>query len=446
MRDVANAVTGYRHRRALPALCICAAVLGGPTEAIPAAPVTARDLSLGGTGAATVTGVNAIWSNPANLAARDRPAFSLMFLSAALGASNNSFSLDQYNRFTRPGTELTLREKSEILSSIPEDHFQIRAEAAGNILGFTMGPVGIAATPRVFGSLTLAKDYFDLLFTGNELHHTYSFDGTSGESIAFLETALSYGRRTSWLPFANGRWGVSFKILTGAAYFEVLESQGHLVTYPSKASGRAGVKVQFSGETEKVEKDGESDWEYTPTVGHGFGFDLGIAGDLSRKWKTAVVLRDIGSTISWDRGTEKSYSYSVDSLTVANADEEDLIVDEESDTPVDGFDVPLPTMLHVEFTRETRRCLFTTAYDQGFRSFAGVSTSPKLTLGTEVRWPAWIPLRTSVSFGGGMGTCLAGGFGLHLGALRFDAAALTRSFSPGNAKGGLLALTTYMRF
>jgi len=448
MRYASDIVTIRFLNRVLPAALACLIACVVPGSAVAATPVTAWDLALGGAGAASVTGVNAIWANPANLAAEtgNRPALSLMFLSAAIGASNNSFSFEQYNRFTAPGTELSLTEKSEILSSIPEGEFQIRAEAAANILGLTMGSFGFAVTPRVFGSLTLAKDYFDLLFSGNELNHTYSFDGTSGQSIAFVETAMSFGRGAGWLPLDNGRWGMSAKLLTGAAYFEVLESEGHLVTYPTKASGRAHVKVHFSGETEKVDKDGESDWEYTPTVGQGFGFDFGVAGDLSPRWKTAVVVRDIGSSISWDRATEKSYSYEVDSLTVANADEDDLIIDDESDVAVDGFNVPLPTTLHIELTRETRRFLVSTAYDQGFREFAGVSTTPKLTLATELRMPMWIPLRGSVSVGGGMGTCLAGGVGVHLGGLRVDFAALTRSFSPGNAKGGLLALTTYVRF
>jgi hypothetical protein len=418
-----------------------------PSVSTAGTPVTARELALGGTGTTAATGIEALWANPANLAAHGNPSFSLMFVSAAAGASNNSLTLDQYNRFTQPGTELSLSDKSEILESIPDDHFQVRAEAAANALGFTAGPVGFAVTPRVFGQLSLAKDYFELLFSGNELDRTYDLGGTTGESVAFVETAVSFGRSTSWLPMRDARWGASMKLLSGGAYFEVLESEGELTTYATKASGRAHVKVNYSGTTEEVEKGDETESEYTSSYGHGFGFDFGLAGRISSKWTTACVIRDIGSSITWDEGTERTYLYEVDSLTVQNADEDDIIVDEEIERPLESFKVSIPTTLHLELTRETPRFLFSTAYDQGFGTFASVSTTPRLSFGTELRHVGWLPLRTSLSFGGGRGTCLAGGIGMHFGGLRLDLAGRTHGGAPGGgSKGGLVALTTYVRF
>ncbi|MCK4548085.1 MAG: hypothetical protein KAW17_11670 [Candidatus Eisenbacteria sp.] len=435
-----------RKRGAVAALAVNLLVFLLPVQAA-GTPVTARDLALGGAGTVSARGVETLWSNPANLGARNGPAFSLMFLSMAAGASNNSFTLDRYNRFTEPGTELSFSDKNEILESIPENQFQLRAEAAANALALTAGPIGFAVTPRVSGFLTLAKDYFDLLLTGNELNRTYSFDGTTGESIAFVETALSFGRRTSWVPFRNGRWGISLKLLSGRAYFEVMEAEGQLTTYPAKAAGQARVKVHYSGTTEEIGKDGESESEYKTSSGHGFGFDFGLAGRISSNWKTSIVVRDIGSSITWDRGTEKSYLYQVDSLTVENADEDDAITEEETDHPLDSFTVSIPATMHLELTRETSGFLFSTAYDQGFGNFAGVSTTPRLSFATEFRCPAWLPLRTGVSFGGGTGTCLSGGLGFQMGALRLDVAGRTHSIFPGGAsKGAAGAFTSYLRF
>ena len=63
-------------------LIVCLAVLSVPHLSGACPPVTARQVALRGTGAAGALGVEAIWANPANLAAPDRPAFSLMLLSA----------------------------------------------------------------------------------------------------------------------------------------------------------------------------------------------------------------------------------------------------------------------------------------------------------------------------------------------------------------------------
>jgi len=405
-----------------------------------ACPVTARQVALAGSGATAAVGVEALWASPANLAAPNRPAFSLMLVSAAGGVSNNSFTIDQYNRFMAPGTYLSGSDKEEILGSITGDEFVVRAEGAANCLGLAIGPVGFAITPRAFGSIALSKDYFDLLLNGNALNRVYSFDGTSGESMVFFETSLSYARRSSWIPLTNGRWGLGVKMFHGGAYFEVLDADGELVTSPTKASGEGLVKIRYSGSTEAPEGDG--DYETSP--GRGFGFDLGVAGEISTRWSLAVVLRDVGSRITWDHGTEKSYHYRADSLTAENAEDEDLVLEEEYEHAVGSLRIPVPTTLHLECTRETPRFLFSTAYDQGFRRFAGVSTIPRLAVGTELRAPAWLPVRASLSLGGGMGTCLAGGLGLHLGGLSLDLAGMKRGIS-GN-KGGLVALTTYLRF
>lgn len=440
-------MTGYRvPKRVLAvALSVCLAEALVPTAGTASTPVTARELALAGTGTTAARGVEALWANPANLAGVDRPGFSIVLLSAAGGLSNNSFTIGQYNRFARPGTELSDSDKDEILGSIPGEQFQVVARAGANALGLTIGPFGFAVTPRILGSISVAKDYSDLLLNGNVLNRTYTFDGTSGEALAFFETSFSYGRGASWIPLGGARWGMSFKLIRGAACFEVLESKGRVVTYPSKAAGEGLVKVRFSGSTEEGEK-GEDDSEYTSSGGQGIGFDFGIAGEISPKWSTALVIRDLGSHITWDEGTVKEYAYRADSLTAENADDEDLIVDEEYEHSVGSFKMPLSTTLHLEFTRRTPRLLLSAAYDQAFRTFAGLSTTPRLSAGMEFWGRGWLPIRGSLSTGGGMGVCAGAGLGTHLGGLRFDLAGFRRGIKPGGAKGAFLALTSYLRF
>src|SRR5262249_43903226 len=155
---------------------------------------------------------------------------------------------DQYNRFAKGGT-LTASDKNDLLSSIPDDGFKVRADVGLNALGFSIGRTALAVTPRVSASAGVPRDYFDLILNGNEIGRSYSIANAFGEGFAVVEGGVAYAQPVSVSFAKDFAVGVGVKALVGVGYGEVIESSGDLTTEVTGARTRGRVVVRYAGET-----------------------------------------------------------------------------------------------------------------------------------------------------------------------------------------------------
>lgn len=415
----------------------CAAALA-PDGAWAGTP-SAREWGMAGAYVAVAEGIEAAWTNPANLGLPGQGGFSLSLVSLNTELSNNSFSLDQWNNYTSIA-RLEQGDKDDILSSIPDDGFRVRASAGANALGISLGRIAIAVTPRASASLGIARDWFDLLLNGNEVGRSYNVAETHGEGFSAVEASVSYAQplEMGWAEHASV--GVGVKALVGVGYAEVVESSGAFTTDAAAARGSGRLVLRYAGETTG---DGE---DYSLATGRGFALDLGAAAKLNETWGVSAVLRDLSPGIVWPAGTERTFTFEADSLTGETIDDEDIVQTDETVASIGKFTSRVPPSLRLGIARQTRHLTLAADWEQGFSDFAGTSTTPRLAVGVELRPIGLLPLRGGMSVGGAWGTSVSGGLGLYLGPLHLDVAAHNRGVGGGSSRGGSFGFTSSLRF
>jgi hypothetical protein len=234
----------------------------------------------------------------------------------------------------------------------------------------------------------------------------------------------------------------------GVAYGEVISSTGEFTTDPVSAHTSGRMVLRYAGETREVpDEHGGTREEYDMALGRGFALDVGAAAELASGWTVSAVLKDLSPGISWPEGTERGFVLHADSMTVEEgSDNEDLVTSEDTWRSTGRFTTPYPPALRVGVMRQSGRLLVAADYEQGLASFAGRTTTPRLSGGVEYGVLGFLPLRAGVSLGGGLGPSLAGGMGLDLGPFTLDVAARNRGITSGGSKGLSLAVTSALRF
>jgi hypothetical protein len=208
-----------------------------------------------------------------------------------------------------------------------------------------------------------------------------------------------------------------------------------------KASGEVRI-----GETGM---EGESDLILNSAMGgKGYGLDLGIATKLNKKWSLGFFLSNPISRIKWDRKTEeRGYQFQIDSLNLSNSGNDSVFLSEDYKKEIDPFVTHLPLIAKAGISYQAKKILIAFDWEQGFENGPGVSKTPKLSLGTELKLLTFLPLRTGLSLGGREGFSLSGGFGLDFGLIFLDLGIVNKNaLLPNNSKGVGLSLDCGLRF
>jgi hypothetical protein len=410
-------------RRILRAAAVVLALLPASVPDRAAAQLSARPLGMGLAYTALARGIHAADWNPANLGLPDNPGFSLSIVSVGAGVGNNSFSIDDYNRFaTDPYWDSS--EISGILSAIPKGGFGADAVAEARMLSFSAGRFAFSVSVRAAGSATADKTLFELPLLGTEAGKVYRFDDMDGGSLGAGSVKVSY----AW-PMAVGfarhfALGVSAHYDFGFGYARVDESKFALTI------GTYGFGVDSRIESTVAPKGG------------GWGLDLGAAAQFDRRWTVSLGLLDAAGSIRWS-GDVKRYTAFIrgDSLGVLDIarDEEDrehAVSDSSWEAAAADFSSRTAPVLHLgALYREGETCM-TADLTQGFSRGAWTTTTPRLSLGTEWRRVRWLPLRGGMVLGGRIGFGTSIGFGIRLGKFAFDVGFMNRGFLwPSSSKG-----------
>lgn len=388
----------------------------------------ARSLGLGGAYTALARGNEAPLWNPANLSFKDNRGFSLNLFSLGAFVENNAFSLKDYNEYN--GRFWDDQDKDNILSLVPYYGLNLNAQAEASVLGLSLGSFSLVSYALGVSDLSFPKDPFELLLIGNQMNDTVSLRGTSGEAYAYGALSFSLGKSL----FRNGDKefgiGVNLKYLQGIIYQKVV-----------KASGE--VRIKETG------MEGESDIIlHSAMGGKGYGLDFGIATKLNKKWSLGFFLSNPISRIKWDRKTEeRGYQFQIDSLNLSNSGNDSVFLSEDYQKDIDPFVTHPPVIAKAGLAYQAKKVSIAFDWEWGFENGPGVSKTPRLSLGTEMRFLSFLPLRTGVSLGGKEGFSLSGGFGLDFGLVFLDLGIVNKNaLLPNNSKGVGLSLDCGLKF
>jgi hypothetical protein len=244
-------------------------------------------------------GYEACGWNPANLAVSPHYTFNI----ASIGLEYNSnLRLSDYERLMQ-GPELKKGDK-DILKN-------------GEKLDFSAGAQALSLSYRNFGfmsyvysaqSLNVPEDVASLIFLGNELDRTYSFEEIKGKSEVGLVVSISGAHAFEM----NGKFalGGGLKYVYGISCVEICHSSGSLTT-------------TFFDTSEATRIFGDGDFQYqSADGGYGVGVDLGALYTHDNYFVGVSVINAF-SEIVWDVHPRKmTASFKLDPVDIETFDPE----------------------------------------------------------------------------------------------------------------------------
>lgn len=387
------------------------------TAVLSARPAAAEVASLGLAGAYSLQarGTDAPDWNPAQLAWDQRADLRLFGLQAR--ASNNSFTLSDYNRWI--GKEWSEADKRRILGRISGATLDGTVRAAAE--GPEAAAAGFALTVenRLETAVRVPRRYARLLLFGNTPGEDFDLGGTEGKALAWSEARLSYGRevlrtRVPALRLAGVQvvpevgdstalaLGASVKYLRGWGYAELTQARGSFLTTSQGAVGEARFTAR------------------TAAGGSGYGLDVGAEARAERGWRVALQVQDLLTVITWDRQPRRHESAALaDSIALKNLEHgSDPVTRESSSTPIPPFRASLPPAVTLAVGREWRRTFAEADLRQVFARVGG--GGPRLAVGLNHSIWSWLDARLGAAGGGPEGATDSAGLGLRLWKVRLD--------------------------
>lgn len=388
---------------------------------------SARGVAMGQAFIGLAAGVDAARYNPANLgfSGYRESGFELVGIGADI--SNNSFTLDDYNRYT--GALLSDRDKEIILDDIPAEGLNLVADIEASALSLSNGSFVFSVSGIGLADVILNKDIIDLILNGNSLADTIDLNGSHLDAVGFVSAGFSYGRTIYNTEHRQIAVGGTFKYLRGLAVEQIVALEGKLATN----------ETGFGGKGRLIARTAEG--------GSGYAFDIGAAVRINNKYTVGVRFENLLSSLRWNRNPEEhGYIFSFDTMTVDNMSD-DYVVSDDYRRGIPAFSTNLPSTINLGIARTTGSLLWAVDWHQGFRRAAGSSSKPRLSFGIEW-WPLTsFPLRCGFSTGGHKNTSFSFGSGINTSFFYTDLAIVTgTAITPYSAKELNFAVTTGIRF
>jgi hypothetical protein len=435
-----------------------------------------RGVAMARTQVAVARGLDAIGTNPANLAVVDEATVIVGLLPVAIRLGNNVVSYDLYSKYFdgiqtdsgRVGVNLIDADKRDILSRFDTEMGEGMIDVEARMLGVavnlqSIGSFAFTMTDRIAGGIVIPRPYVEFLFYGNPPGSVYDFKD-SRTSVAWTrEYALSYARNLPELPFLKSwRGGVSLKLIQGLSYFGVERFDAQLATSPvGTLDGRVDVFTRAAGFDPTVKNFGKNFTLFPAPGGVGYGLDFGVTGELNEFFSAGLSVTDLGAT-EWRRNLRENIGNRAIRLdNVLDQAQRDSLNNMLRGQSREGspFSTQLPTTLRIGIAVELHKLpmvqqlidgelIVAADYTQGLVTTAGGTVLARGSCGVEYRPWSVLLLRSGLSLGGVEGVSVAFGFGVHFGAFTLDLATenLGWIFAPSTARHGSMAAGMCVRF
>ncbi|MNX85704.1 hypothetical protein D3C86_1175540 [compost metagenome] len=278
------------------------------------------------------------------------------------------------------------------------------------------------------------RDLVALVLNGNASVPNVGIDtmtGATATAVASLGSAFA-------VPLGEtASLGMNLRYLRGLAYGRVREAKGTLLAMD--ASGRYSADARL-----------EAEWA---TGGNGIAADLGVAGTLGDRLRWGAVLGNVG-VMAWSQRDLVTYTLKVEPFTIVDASgsatdfgavTRDAV--QESRRQEGPTEIALPAYLRLAAAFNPWDPLTLTSELQlGYGDGFGVSSTPEMRLGSELRLLDWLPIRGGIALGGDRGLTFATGLGLDMPHFRLDFAMAALNGVGGYARGASYTLSNTVKF
>lgn len=393
---------------------------------------TARSVSLAGAFSSYARGVDALGWNPANLgfwsrdeALGEKGTRSVKLPSVAFDLGNNTITPNWISDYFGVGfmdDEL----KNQMINSLPDNNW-ILLQALRVPFGLAVNNLAISTGLEINGRIASHPSMFELIFNGLRFDNSLSLDGT-GEFEAVIPVTIGYGKEFYSI-FLN-------------KYFDRVYLGG-AVKY---LNGLNRISTEFSNSTLSTRKESiniQTTTTLTSAVsGTGFALDLGFAARSGEKLYLSISVNNLFGKINWTDSDimSGSVNFTVDELNITELDslfEESNTTDETTGNVNSAYPGYLLAGFHYQYRPNVS--LHSTLL-QGFSDEMNMSTTPRLSLGSEVNATKWLPIRFGISVGGLEDFRWGAGFGLNFSKFHLDFGISESGGMLGSAKGITIAL------
>jgi hypothetical protein len=388
----------------------------------------ARAMGMAGAHTSMARGYVSPLFNPANLGLPGGGYNGVHLAGVGVSVSNNAFSLDDYNSYT--GATLTEADKQKLLNKIPSEGLLLSADAEAMALAASLGNFAVSVTGHGAIEANLGRDAMELILNGNIIGDTIVLDGMYAEGLGYASLNLSYGTELYKAGNRTLATGATVRYIKGLGYEKVTEINGEAVTLGTGFSGLGEIAIQ------------------TATGGSGYALDLGAALQLDKNYTVGITFFNFLSHLSWNKDTEEHrYSFSFDTLTVTDFDDEELITSSDTTIELGNFSSNVPSFIKAGIAKTSGKFKWAVDWEQGFSRSAGTTGKPRISAGAETRLLSFFPVRGGFAVGGKQGTTFAGGFGFDAAMFYLDIGAASYNAIAGTSGKGLnLAVNTGIRF
>ena len=414
-----------------------------------------RSIALGGAYTSLARGWEAALGNPAMLAARGRPGFSLGLPNVSFETGSNAYSLGDIQKYAN--RTLSDEDKAYLLNQITLDDtaLTLRMVPGAAPFGLSIGPVAIAAYTTGYMDMSMGADAVELILYGNA-HRAAPGDlftarGSGGNGWAAPTLAASIAFPVANLPMGRLAIGATYKQVLGHALGRFAETSSSFQVNPTFAISAAGHAIYADMGTNCGTMTFSLSSSTDPcslNAGAGYGVDIGAVLQMSGRALTlsAVFVNALGS-MTWEED-RLIYERTANSL-VENASgqlTEDTTRVTLRGAQIDGDAVARAlrdTLLaHANFAQvlrvgaALRRGGWLTLTAGGsLRLKEGLDPQPAQTIsaGGELRLLRILPLRAGISTDLSNTVVLSAGSGIQLLGLNLDAsiASISGSDKPG---------------
>ncbi|MBM4404232.1 MAG: hypothetical protein FJ042_07635, partial [Candidatus Cloacimonetes bacterium] len=299
------------------------------------------------------------------------------------------------------------------------------------IFATTVGNVGIASSLTSYNRLCISKKYLRLLLDGNEDEsYTFHDENNNLSSISFMDFTLAYGNLELPELFEGmppTRFGVSGSILGGLHHIQSRDYSGSLTTSLDGLAFDQSFKLR-SG-----------------VVGAGFKSMIAMATEPLPGLHAGVTLDNLFGFINWGLiAEERSFHYSVDSIYVANINE-DFYFENITTNSVSSFTTKFNPEWRIGLMYNLNDIEISADWIQGTGRSAVTENKGRLALGAQLYAARHIPFQIGIAFGNSdYPWRLSYGLGLKTRIGEFGVGFQSfKAILPGTKSQGI-ALSTYM--
>ena len=139
--------------------------------------------------------------------------------------------------------------------------------------------------------------------------------------------------------------------------------------------------------------------------------------------RIGLSFHDLASRVTWEEGEEITTTFTADSLTAEQIENDDDPIDQQDETVEIGeFEVEVPPTARLGVARDFGRWLVAGEYVQEWGGDGLTPDAAEFAFGVEHRTAGWLSLRSGFTTGAERNPAFSLGAGLRASAVRFDLA------------------------